>query len=51
MSQANGHRRDPIGLEGGARYIILIMIREFFYCLSLIAQLVPIAAIIMSFFM
>jgi hypothetical protein len=40
-----------IELEGGARYIILIMIREFFYCLSLIAQLVPFVTIIMSFFL
>lgn len=40
-----------IELKGGARYIVLIMIPEFFECLALIAQLVPFVAIIMSFFL
>jgi len=30
---------------------MLVMIREFFYHLAMIAQLVPFVAIIMSFFM
>ena len=49
MQPANAET--AIELKGKARYIILVMIREFFECLALIAQLVPFAAIIMSFFM
>ena len=37
--------------KGGARYIVLIMIREFFECLALIAQLLPFVVIIMSCFL
>lgn len=40
-----------VELKGGARYIVPIMIREFFEFLSFIALLVPFVAIIMSFFM
>ena len=40
-----------IELKGGARYIVLVMIREFFDFLSFIALLVPWVLIIMSFFM
>ncbi len=47
----DGHRWIDIGLKGGARYIVLVMIREFFDFLSFIALLVPWVLIIMSFFM
>lgn len=40
-----------IELNGAARYIVLVMIREFFDFLSFIALLVPWVLIITSFFM
>jgi hypothetical protein len=40
-----------IELKGGARYIVLAMIRECFDFLSFIALLVPWVLLIMSFFM
>lgn len=49
MQPAKG--KTAIGLEAGKSYIIFVMVREFFECLALIAQLVPFVAIIMSFFM
>jgi len=48
---AAGNGETGIELKGGARYIAFVMIREFFECLAMIAQLVPFVAIIMSFFM
>lgn len=40
-----------IELEAGKSYILFVIIREFFECVALIAQMVPFAAIIMSFFL
>jgi hypothetical protein len=49
LQPSNG--KTAIGLEARERYIVLVMIREFFDFLSFIALLVPWVLIIMSIFM
>ena len=47
----DGHRWIGIELKGGGRYIVFVMVREFFDFLSFTALLVPWVLIITSFFM